>query len=147
MGEILGLDFNRVLFTELNSCGIVIHFKVIGIGKLPRKEVKSSSVHNLREWQGPCTAFHLPSALLISLYLLFSPPIPFRQRFISSLLRHFYYLNCENTRGPESLQGVISCLHSCWERIYHLLKHWGYELWLFFSAGCSTLLVLFIHPG
>lgn len=112
--------------------------------------MKSISLHRPKGMQGPCCSFHLSSALLISLYVLFFSAIPFREHcFISSLMRHFYYLNhafCGNASGPESLQGVISCLHSCWEKIYHLLKYWEYKLLLFFSAARSTLLVLFIHP-
>lgn len=103
--------------------------------------------------QGPCCSFHLSSALLISL-MLFFPAIPFKEHcFISSFLRHFYYLNhasCGNAPGLESLQGVISCLYSCWGRIHHLLKHWEYKLLLFLVLPAqlclSYLFTLFRLP-
>lgn len=141
MGEILSLDFSRVLFTKLNSSGIKsFSLRSLALGKLLREEVKSRSLHRAKGMQGPCTAFPLPSALLISLYLLFFLPIPLRGYcFIWSLLRHFYYLNHisrGNTQGPESLLGVISCLHSCWERICHLLKRW---VWAFTGVYCCLL--------
>lgn len=140
MGEILSLHFSRILFTELNSCGIKsFSLRSLALGELLRKEVKSSSLHRAKGMQGPCPAFHLSSAFLISLYLLFFLPISFRDYcFISSLLRHFYYLNHTLV---EILEGQKVC-----EEWFDTCIHAGKESTTFWNPGSMSFYWFLVLP-
>lgn len=58
LGEILNSHFLRLLLRVLNSCGIKsVRVKVVCLGKPPRTEEKSSSLHRPKGMQDSCKTF------------------------------------------------------------------------------------------
>lgn len=159
LGEILNSHFLRLLLRVLNSCGIkLVRLKVVCLGKPPRTEEKSSSLHSPKGMQESCKTHCFSPPFILPYFNSFSvlpscrpvQGIQFHPLFDKAPLSSYLLLASRgNPLGPEHLQGVSSHSHSHWERNSHLLNLWGYVLLVAFLLPpplCLSYLFILIRP-